>query len=88
MFFCKMFHKIRGAFRKIFLHSKTTKHLTIKYRLCIITFAIKYCADIAQVVECILGKDEVTGSNPVISSKTNPRSYNVNGVASCYSIIN
>ncbi len=26
-------------------------------------------ADIAQSVECILGKDEVTGSNPVISSK-------------------
>ena len=25
-------------------------------------------ADIAQSVECILGKDEVTGSNPVISS--------------------
>ena len=29
----------------------------------------KSYADIAQVVECILGKDEVTGSNPVISSK-------------------
>ena len=27
-------------------------------------------ADIAQSVERILGKDEVTGSNPVISSKT------------------
>ena len=26
------------------------------------------CADIAQLVEHILGKDEVTGSNPVISS--------------------
>ncbi len=26
-------------------------------------------ADIAQLVERILGKDEVTGSNPVISSK-------------------
>ncbi len=26
-------------------------------------------ADIAQEVECVLGKDEVTGSNPVISSK-------------------
>lgn len=25
-------------------------------------------ADIAQEVECVLGKDEVTGSNPVISS--------------------
>ena len=27
------------------------------------------CADIAQLVEHILGKDEVTGSNPVISLK-------------------
>ena len=27
-------------------------------------------ADIAQEVECVLGKDEVTGSNPVISSNT------------------
>ena len=30
--------------------------------------AVKQRADIAQSVECILGKDEVTGSNPVISS--------------------
>ena len=30
--------------------------------------AVKQHADIAQSVECILGKDEVTGSNPVISS--------------------
>ena len=30
-------------------------------------------ADIAQSVERILGKDEVTGSNPVISSIKNPR---------------
>ena len=28
----------------------------------------RHYADIAQSVECILGKDEVTGSNPVISS--------------------
>ena len=34
-----------------------------------ITCLFKSCADIAQVVECILGKDEVTGSNPVSSSK-------------------
>ncbi len=34
-----------------------------------ISCLFKSCADIAQVVECILGKDEVTGSNPVISSK-------------------
>ena len=33
-----------------------------------ITVANKYAA-IAQSVECILGKDEVTGSNPVSSSK-------------------
>lgn len=30
----------------------------------------RIAADIAQEVECVLGKDEVTGSNPVISSKT------------------
>ena len=28
----------------------------------------RIAADIAQEVECVLGKDEVTGSNPVISS--------------------
>ena len=33
--------------------------------------AIAY-ADVAQSVERILGKDEVTGSNPVISSITAP----------------
>ena len=32
---------------------------------------IKY-ADLAQLVEHILGKDEVTSSNLVISSKTKP----------------
>ena len=32
----------------------------------------KYAA-IAQSVECILGKDEVTGSNPVSSSKENDK---------------
>ena len=31
--------------------------------------AIKYCAAMAQSVERILGKDEVTGSIPVSSSK-------------------
>ena len=34
----------------------------------IITLALKKRADVAQSVERILGKDEVTGSNPVISS--------------------
>ncbi len=33
-------------------------------------FAIVYCAAMAQSVERILGKDEVTGSIPVSSSKT------------------
>ncbi len=32
-------------------------------------------ADIAQAVECILGKDEVTGSNPVISSRKKSCSF-------------
>ena len=32
----------------------------------------KAFADMAQQVEHILGKDEVTGSNPVISSRKNP----------------
>ena len=31
--------------------------------------AVLRCADVAQSVERILGKDEVTGSNPVISSR-------------------
>ena len=30
------------------------------------------CADVAQQVERILGKDEVTGANPVISSRLTP----------------
>ena len=29
----------------------------------------KLCASIAQLAECVLGKDEVTGSTPVGSSK-------------------
>ena len=38
-------------------------------RICgIINLALKKRADVAQSVERILGKDEVTGSNPVISS--------------------
>ncbi len=37
-------------------------------------FAIVYCAAMAQSVERILGKDEVTGSIPVSSSKTKIRS--------------
>ena len=32
-------------------------------------FRVAIFADMAQVVEHILGKDEVTGSSPVISSK-------------------
>ena len=73
MFFCKMFHKISCYLQAIFSQTKSIKLLTTNIHICIITFAIKYCADIAQVVECILGKDEVTGSNPVISSKTRSR---------------
>ncbi len=33
--------------------------------------AIEYCAAMAQSVERILGKDEVTGSIPVSSSRKN-----------------
>ncbi len=36
--------------------------------------AIKYCAAMAQSVERILGKDEVTGSIPVSSSKNSVHS--------------
>ena len=53
-----------------FLPIKSTKPLTTPPKICIITFAIKYCAAMAQSVERILGKDEVTGSIPVSSSKT------------------
>ena len=35
--------------------------------------AQKTCADVAQQVERVLGKDEVTGSSPVISSKRKTR---------------
>ena len=42
--------------------------MTIRYIYCIIDFALRERADVAQSVERILGKDEVTGSNPVISS--------------------
>ena len=52
-----------------FLPIKSTKLLTTPPKICIITFAIKYCAAMAQSVERILGKDEVTGSIPVSSSK-------------------
>ena len=37
----------------------------------------RHFADIAQSVECILGKDEVTGSNPVISSTCKPLNLGV-----------
>jgi hypothetical protein len=30
-------------------------------------------ADVAQLVECVLGKDEVTGSNPVVGSEIKHR---------------
>ena len=36
---------------------------------------VKSNAAIAQSVECILGKDEVTGSNPVSSSKKELQLY-------------
>ena len=55
-----------------FLPIKSTKLLTTPPKICIITFAIKYCAAMAQSVERILGKDEVTGSIPVSSSKKIP----------------
>ena len=42
--------------------------LTNHFNNCIITLAFQNAA-MAQVVEHVLGKDEVTGSNPVSSSK-------------------
>ncbi len=42
--------------------------LTNYFNNCIITLAFQNAA-MAQVVEHVLGKDEVTGSNPVSSSK-------------------
>ena len=35
-------------------------------------FSVERLADVAQSVERILGKDEVAGSNPAISSKDQP----------------
>jgi hypothetical protein len=37
-------------------------------------------ADIAQQAERVLGKDEVTGSNPVISSSFIPQSFKLCGI--------
>ncbi len=49
---------------------KARKGLEIPKSLWYYNRVLKKCADIAQSVERILGKDEVTGSNPVISSKS------------------
>ena len=46
---------------------------------------IKY-ADLAQLVEHILGKDEVTSSNLVISSKTKPHGHQIMGLFGVYRV--
>lgn len=52
----------------------TKKRLTSHNRLGIISLALKeQCAAMAQVVEHVLGKDEVTSSNLVSSSMIVPR---------------
>ena len=55
----------------------TLKNLTITLTICIIALAC-ISADMAQEVERILGKDEVTGSTPVISSKS-PKTQSFRG---------
>ena len=50
---------------------------------CIILPLLKIDADVAQSVEHILGKDEVPGSNPGISSIMKPLSRNGLGVFGC-----
>jgi hypothetical protein len=40
-----------------------------------ICFVLQQVAHIAQLVERILGKDEVTGSIPVVGSSTNSSTY-------------
>lgn len=50
------------------------KRLTSRLVIGIITLALKeQCAAMAQVVEHVLGKDEVTSSNLVSSSTKNPQ---------------
>ena len=48
---------------------KAQKGLLFGGKYGIIISAVTACADVAQLVERVLGKDEVTGSIPVISSK-------------------
>ena len=50
--------------------------LTNYFNNCIITLAFQNAA-MAQVVEHVLGKDEVTGSNPVSSSKNTGISFGI-----------
>ena len=66
------------------------KRLTIICQLSIIERLIERNrrADMAQLVERVLGKDEVTGSNPVISSiKTPDRTKKSGRVFFCFLLV-
>ena len=60
----------RQAKRSAFLFSANIQKTVDKHTF--FCYNNKAFADMAQQVEHILGKDEVTGSNPVISSRKNP----------------
>ena len=64
---------IEAYWMRLLLHTEfpkenLQKHLLFDTGYSIINLASNERADVAQSVERILGKDEVTGSNPVISS--------------------
>ena len=61
--------QILSHFRIYIFTFQINKTLDNKDRYMYNNCAIKYCAAMAQSVERILGKDEVTGSIPVSSSK-------------------
>ena len=60
-------------FKNYIFTFKKHKTLDNKHSYMYNNCAIKYCAAMAQSVERILGKDEVTGSIPVSSSKNPTR---------------
>ena len=60
-------------FKNYIFTFKKHKTLDNKHSYMYNNCAIKYCAAMAQSVERILGKDEVTGSIPVSSSTTKIR---------------
>ena len=71
-----LFYTICSPFQKLFClfrHFPLAKRMQIMYNTTVAQLTAH--ADVAQQVERILGKDEVTGSNPVISSSKHLRDH-------------